>query len=259
MLVETVLKNHIGYITMNRPEVHNAFDDQMIQQLIQAIEQFNQDSRVRIICLQSNGKHFSAGADLNWMQKMVDLDFQENLTDAQELARLMDTLYHCPKPTVAKIQGAAYGGALGLICCCDIAFASDNATFCFSEVKIGLIPAVIAPYALKAIGTRQAKRYFLSAETFTANTALHIGLIHHLVEPMELEDEVEKLLLQLEGNSPKAMVAAKTLIETLDHNSIDTTTKNTIAQAIAKIRVSEQGQEGLKAFLEKRKPEWLNN
>lgn len=259
MIVETELKNQIGYITMNRPDVHNAFDDQMIQQLIQAIEKFSEDARAHIICLQSSGKHFSAGADLNWMQRMADLDYQENLADAQELAKLMATLYHCPKPTVAKIQGAAYGGALGLICCCDMALATDNATFCFSEVKIGLIPAVIAPYALKAIGARQAKRYFLSAESFTANTALRIGLIHQLVEPMDLQEETEKLLQQLSGNSPKAMVAAKALIETLDPESIDTATMNTTAQAIAKIRVSEQGQEGLKAFLEKRKPSWLNS
>ena len=180
-VLTTIDARGVARITLNKPDVHNAFDDAIIQQLIQALDTLAADSNVRVVVLASHGKNFSAGADLNWMRSMATKNYQENLEDAGQLAELMAKLNNLPQPTIARVQGAAFGGALGLIACCDMAVAQTNASFCLSEVKIGLIPAVISPYVIQAIGERAARRYFVTAERFRADEAYRLGLIHELV------------------------------------------------------------------------------
>ncbi|SNY44646.1 methylglutaconyl-CoA hydratase [Arsukibacterium tuosuense] len=249
----------VASLTLNRPEVHNAFDDLMIAELIQILDQLAANPDVRILLLNANGKNFSAGADLNWMRSMAEKDYAQNLDDANELAMLMHKLDKFPKPTVAVVQGAAFGGAVGLVACCDIAIASDNASFCLSEVKIGLIPAVISPYVMRALGERQSRRYFLTAERFSADTAKQLGLLHEVTSASELNEKADALVDGLLQNSPAAISAAKTLIHNIYNRKISNNVVAHTTQAIAEIRVSAEGQEGLGAFLEKRRPNWLQN
>lgn len=246
----------VATLTLNRPEVHNAFDDAMIAELIQALDTLSADDNVRVLVLNANGKNFSAGADLNWMRSMASKDYQQNLNDAGELASLMHKLDKFPRPTIALIKGAAFGGALGLVACCDIAIAEENASFCLSEVRIGLIPAVISPYVMRAIGERQSRRYFVTAERFMAAKARKLGLLHDVVAEGELNDSAETLINTLLQNSPAAMDAAKQLIFSIHNKAIDNDVIQLTTEAIAKIRVSAEGQEGLTAFLSKRKPAW---
>jgi methylglutaconyl-CoA hydratase len=247
----------VASLVLNRPDVHNAFDDLMIAELIAVLNKLATDDNVRLLLLKANGKNFSAGADLNWMRSMAEKDYPQNLNDANELALLMHTLDKFPKPTIAMVQGAAFGGAVGLVACCDMAIASNNASFCLSEVKIGLIPAVISPYVMRAIGERQSRRYFLSAERFSADTAKQLGLLHEVVSANELQDCAEQFITNLLLNSPAAMSAAKTLIHNIYNRKISNNVRAHTTQAIAEIRVSAEGQEGLGAFLDKRRPNWL--
>ncbi len=248
----------VATLCLNRPEVHNAFDDDIIGQLIGHLETLTEDDNVRALILRSNGKNFSAGADLNWMRRMADNNHQENLEDAGRLARLMQLLNDMPKPTICLVQGAAYGGAVGLAACCDMVVACETSAFCLSEVKIGLIPAVISPYVVRAIGERQSRRYFLTAEAFSSREAQQFGLVHEVVEDAGLLDSAaERLLKALLGNSPRAVTAAKSLVFAVSHKAISDEVIDDTAQRIADIRVSEEGQEGLSAFLNKRKPGWL--
>jgi methylglutaconyl-CoA hydratase len=249
----------IATLTLNRPELHNAFDDALIAQLTQALNQLETDSQVRVVVLAANGKSFSAGADLNWMRQMAEYSYQQNLTDALALAELMRTLNTLAKPTVAKVQGPAYGGGVGLVACCDIAIASEAASFSLSEVKLGLIPAVISPYVVNAIGERQARRYFLTAEPFSAHEAQRIGLVHEVVPPQELDAVLAKLLATLAGNGPAAMVAAKDLARAVSRGVLDMLMIEDTARRIAEIRASTEGREGLAAFLDKRKPAWCKD
>lgn len=248
----------VATLTLNRPEVHNAFDDKMIAELIGILDNLAADDTVRILVLKANGKNFSAGADLNWMRAMADKDYQQNLDDADELAELMHKLDRFSKPSIALVQGAAFGGAIGLVACCDIAIAADDASFCLSEVKIGLVPAVISPYVMRALGERQSRRYFITAERFSANTALDLGLLHQVVANEQLENTADGFIQNLLQNSPAAIKAAKTLIHNIYNRKIGNNVIAHTTQAIAEIRVSEQGQEGLTAFLNKRKPNWLS-
>lgn len=257
--LEHELRNGTLWLWLNRPAINNAFDDRLIAQLTVALEQAAADDSVRAVVLGGRGKHFSAGADFHWMQRMVDLDHAGNVADALALARLMRTLHALPKPTIALVQGAAYGGALGLVCACDIALAADNATFCLSEVKLGLIPAVISPYVVAAMGTRQAARWFLTAEAFDAVRAREIGVVHDVVAASELQQGAEKLLATLLGNGPQAVLAAKRLIRDVAGRAIDDGLLQLTAERIAAIRVGAEGQEGLRAFLEKRTPAWRNS
>jgi methylglutaconyl-CoA hydratase len=248
----------VAELILNRPAKHNAFDDLIIQQLLDKLAEATANTQLRLLILRSNGKHFSAGADLNWMQRMAHNSHADNLADAQQLAKLMQTLNSFRTPTLALVQGAAYGGAVGLAACCDIVIASEDARFCLSEVKIGLIPAVISPYVIRAIGERQARRYFLSAEVIQAEQAQSMGLVHELVSaPAELASAAQRFIQQLSHNSPQAMVAAKALIFTVSQQPIDQSLIATTAHSIADIRVSTEGQEGLNAFLNKRRPQWL--
>ena len=221
-------------ICINRPALHNAFNDHVIGLLIAAFDTAATDDQVRVVILQSEGKNFSAGADLNWMKSMAQLNLEENRQDAAELARLMHIIYTCPKPVIARVQGASFGGALGLIACSDIAIATNNARFCLSEVKIGLVPAVISPYVSKAMGARAAQRYFITAEEFNADKALQLGLLHEVVNNESLDDVVNTIAETLVANSPQAVAAAKTLAHYVSDNTINDTTITYTTDLIAK-------------------------
>lgn len=251
-------RDGVAQLIINRPEVHNAFDDDVIEQLISQLENCNSDPEVRVLVLRSNGKNFSAGADLAWMKRMAQNSHQENVQDAGRLARLMEVLNGLSKPTIGLVQGAAYGGAVGLAACCDIVIAAESSQFCLSEVKIGLIPAVISPYVVRAIGERQSRRYFVTAEVFTARQAETYGLVHEVVATPELlDDACARIVDQLRRNSPQAMHAAKELVFAVSSKVIDQNVIDDTARRIADIRVSDEGQEGLGSFLQKRKPNWI--
>ncbi|EOX4916810.1 enoyl-CoA hydratase-related protein [Vibrio alginolyticus] len=249
--------NGVATITLNRTAKHNAFDACTIDLLIHRLDYLALRTDVRCLVLRSNGKHFSSGADLNWMQSMADSTRQDNFVDAQNLARLMETLDSFPQPTIAVVQGSAYGGALGLICCSDIAIASQSAKFCVSEVKLGLVPATIAPYVMRAMGNRQARRYILSGEVISAEDAERFGIVHEVKEAKQLENAVDSVIKTLLLNSPDAMRKAKTLCHQCHQNPIDQQLIHYTSKLIADIRVSPQGQDGLQAFLEKRSPSWV--
>ncbi len=250
--------NTIMQIILNNPEKHNAFDEHLIQHLLETLESIEQDDTIRVVILSAEGASFSAGADLNWMKKMAAYSEQENMADAMKLARLMQKLNHLNKPTIALIQGNAFGGALGLIACCDIALSVPSALFCFSEVKLGLIPAVISPYVLAAIGERMSRRYFLTAERFSAEEALRIELIHQIVEkPENLIKTGLHLAENIANNSPEAIKKIKALTHEVTQKTISENVIQKTAKAIAKARVSSDGQEGLSAFLEKRTAKWV--
>ncbi|HHX8675323.1 enoyl-CoA hydratase/isomerase family protein [Vibrio alginolyticus] len=249
--------NGVATITINRTAKHNAFDACTIDLLIHRLDYLALRTDVRCLVLRSNGKHFSSGADLNWMQSMADSTRQDNFIDAQNLARLMETLDSFPQPTIAVVQGSAYGGALGLICCSDIAIASRSANFCLSEVKLGLVPATIAPYVMRAMGNRQARRYILSGEVISAEDAERFGIVHEVKEAKQLENAVDSVIKTLLLNSPDAMRKAKTLCHQCHQNPIDQQLIHYTSKLIADIRVSPQGQDGLQAFLEKRSPSWV--
>lgn len=252
----TIDHRGVATVTLNRPHKHNAFDADMIAELTAALQQIGSTANVRVMILTAAGKTFSAGADLQWMRRMGDYSYEENLKDAETLAQLLKTLDEMPTPTIARINGAAFGGALGLISCCDIAIATEHSAFCFSEVKIGLIPATISPYIIRAMGTRNTRRYFMTGESFTAQSAVTLGLIHEAVESVKLDIRIEAMVNALLKNSPAAITAVKKLLENIDNQAISETTQRETSQRLAEIRMSDEGQEGLSAFLEKRQPSW---
>ena len=250
---------YVGVLRLNRPELHNAFGDLMIAELIQALDALAALPDLRLLLLESTGKNFSAGADLNWMRAMAQKDYQQNLQDAGALALLMEKLNSFPLPVIALVQGAAFGGAVGLVACCDMAIATPKASFCLSEVKIGLIPAVISPYVVRAIGERASRRYFTTAERFDAATALQLGLISDIAESEEndgLRAKAQPLIDAIIANSPQAVVAAKALVAYVADAPLTADTIAETSRRIAAIRVSAEGQEGLTAFLDKRTPAW---
>lgn len=248
--------NGIVRVTLDRPDIHNAFDDKLITQLTSTFLELDQDDTIRVLILDAAGKSFSAGADLNWMKRMSEYSLDDNLQDSQHLADLMSSLYNMRCSTIASVQGAAYGGGVGLVACCDIAIASMNARFCFSEVKLGLIPAVISPYVVQAIGARAAKRYFITAEAITAKQAAELGLISEFVHETELEASVISLAELIIENGPEAVMQAKQLVKDVEHQPLDAHLQSMTAHRIATIRASSQGKEGVNAFLEKRKATW---
>ncbi len=244
-------------LTLNRPTLHNAFDAGLIAQLTLALDAAGHDPQIRAVVLAGEGPSFSAGADMQWMRGMAAAGEEENRQDALALARLMRTLDELPKPTLARVHGAAFGGGVGLVACCDIAIASTAARFGLTESRLGLLPAVISPYVIEAIGPRQARRWFATGEHFDAETALRIGLVHQLVEPERIDEAVQRQLGLLDKAGPIAAASAKQLVrrvaqgpdrDTLDHDN---------AALIARLRVSAEGQEGLGAFLDKRSPHWV--
>ena len=246
----------VASIILNRPEVHNAFDDKLIGEILAVLDEINANEQVRVVVLRSNGKHFSAGADLGWMKRMAQYSFEDNFNDAGELARLMHTLNNLSKPTIALVQGAAYGGAVGLAACCDICIATDRARFCLSEVKIGLSPAVISPFVVAAMGERAARRYFLTAEVFDGDEAVRLGLAHIVVDQGDLESTADDMVQKLLANSPQSVRRTKELIARVAKSPIDNEVIEYTQRLIAEIRVSEEGQEGLGAFFDKRAPGW---
>jgi methylglutaconyl-CoA hydratase len=221
-----------------------------------ALKGLEEDERVRVVVLAAEGKSFSAGADLNWMRAMAGYTQEENLRDSQALAELLRTLNFLAKPTIALVQGAAFGGGVGLVAACDIAIASDEATFALTEVKLGLIPSVISPYVVAAIGQRAARRYLLTGERFSAETAYYLGLVHRIVPPHHLEDAGADMARTLMQNGPEAVSACKELIFAVSQRPATDAVIADTAERIARIRVSPEGQEGLAAFLEKRRPNW---
>ncbi|TQV77510.1 enoyl-CoA hydratase/isomerase family protein [Aliikangiella marina] len=250
--------NGLVSLTLNRPDVHNAFDDKLIADLTRVIQRLDEDPKVRVLALKAEGKSFSAGADLNWMKRMANYSWEQNYQDSLQLAGLMQALHDFSKTTVAIVQGAAYGGGVGLVACCDIALASERAIFCLSEVKLGLIPAVISPYVVKAIGERNAKRYFATAESFNASEAKHIGLVHKVIRVESFDAEVNDYLQKMLSNGPNAMYQAKRLVEFVYNKPINEELIRETAQRIADTRASKEGKEGVSAFLEKRPAQWLD-
>jgi methylglutaconyl-CoA hydratase len=244
-------------VTLNRQNVHNALDEKVIEELTQAFLQLGQDKDVRAIVLASSGSVFSAGADLKWMKSVATFPLDKNIEDAKKLSRLLDVIDTCPKPTIASIQGAAYGGGMGLIAACDIAICVESAIFCLSEVKLGLIPAMISPYLINAIGQRQTRRYVLTADRMSAEEALRLGLIHQVVGEGELEATIESLAVSILKGSPAAITASKELIRFVESRPIDASIHEETARRLASIRSSVEGREGIDAFLTKRTPSWV--
>ncbi|BCA92130.1 enoyl-CoA hydratase/isomerase family protein [Vreelandella aquamarina] len=256
-----VIEAGIARLTLNRPEVHNAFDDSLIAELNAHLEKLHDlasSGDVRVVVLGSEGKSFSAGADLNWMKRMVDYDLEDNLADSRKLAALMHGLDTLPCPTICRVQGAAFGGAVGLAACCDIVVASEKAKFCLSEVNIGLSPAVISPYVQRALGQRQMRRYALSAEIMDAPTALQLGLAHQIVAHDALDHAIDTMIGTLAKGSPQAQRATKALLASVAQAPDSDATREHTCQVIAQLRVSEEGQEGLASFFDKRRPAWTS-
>ena len=255
----TLNKDSQGVVTLsiNRPEIHNAFDDVLIAELIEALDSVENDSEARVLILKSEGKSFSAGADLRWMRRMADYTEAENKADAMELAALMKKLNTLNIPTIARVQGAAFGGGVGLVACCDIAVGSTKALFCLSEVRLGLMPAVISPNVVTAMGERVSRRYFLTAERFNAEEALRVNLLHEMVEEDELDSTIEEITKNLLKGGGCALTAAKDLIFAVSSRPTTDELIEDTADRITKARASEEGKEGLNAFLEKRSPTWV--
>ncbi|HEY7706273.1 MAG TPA: enoyl-CoA hydratase/isomerase family protein [Gaiellaceae bacterium] len=244
-------------VTLNRPEVHNAFDDALVVRLINELRQLEASDRVRVVLLTGSGRTFCAGADLAWMSRTAGYGQAENLADALGLAELMQTLDRLAKPTIALVQGPAYGGGVGLVACCDLAVAAPAARFRFSEVRLGLVPAVISPYVVTAIGARAARRYFLTGERFTAAEALRLGLVHEVVVADQLQRAAERMLGALLEGGPRAQAEAKRLVADVTNKPLEPALLDETAKRIASVRASAEGREGITAFLEKRKPNWV--
>jgi methylglutaconyl-CoA hydratase len=247
----------VATVRLDRPDKHNVFDDHLIAELTKAFRDLAGAPSVRVVILAANGPSFSAGADLDWMKRMSVLSRTENERDALLLADLMSTVDRCPKPVVGLIEGAAFGGGVGLVACCDIAIATTKASFCLSEVRLGIIPAVISPYMMAAIGQRACRRYFLTAEKFDAATAEQLGLVHRVVEPEALAAARDEIVGHLLKGGPSALAAAKTLLAHVANEPINEVLARDTAWRIADARASPEGREGIAAFLEKRKPNWV--
>lgn len=249
--------NHgVTHLILNKPEKYNAFDAELIDEFSQHIKQLSEDDKTRLLIITGKGNHFCAGADLSWMRNMAKSSSEGNRYDARQFALLLHAIYSFPKPTIALVQGMSFGGGLGLIACCDIAIAADNAGFCFSEAKIGLTPSVISPYIIEAIGARAARYYFLTAERFNAEIAYKIGLIHQVVSLDQLQSQGDMLAHTILKNSPHALSEAKKLIYQVAHEKISEKILRWSAEHLAEMRESKEGQEGLAAFLEKREARW---
>ena len=253
LVVET--SGAVTALTLDRPEVHNAFDEALIAALIAAFTEASADDKVRAVVLRANGKSFSAGADLNWMKRMAGFSEVENLADAKRLAELLRVIDTCSKPVIARVHGNAFAGAIGLVACCDLVVAVPEAEFAVTEVRLGLIPAVISPYLIRAMGARQARRWFLTAERFTAEQAQLMNLVHEVVDAGELDACVMHWLDAIQKAGPNALAAAKQLVAAVDA-APDAAVIEDTAKRIAAIRASAEGKEGVTAFLEKRKPDW---
>lgn len=247
----------VATVTLNRPDVRNAFNETTIAEITEVFQQLDADATVRAIVLAANGPAFCAGADLNWMKKMADYTHAENLADAGQLAAMLAAIYRCSKPVVAKVQGDCYAGGMGLVAACDIAVSVDTANYCLSEVRLGLIPATISPYVIKAMGESAARRYFITAERFSAAEAQRIGFVHEVTSADALDAKVAEIVKALCANSPNAVRQAKQLVQDVSSRELTPELVAATVEGIAQIRASEEGREGVRSFLEKRKPSWL--
>jgi methylglutaconyl-CoA hydratase len=256
--LKIVIDAKVATVTLDRPDVRNAFNENTIAELALAFDELGRNEQVRAIVLAANGPAFCAGADLNWMKKMAGYSDAENLADAAKLADMLRTIYLCPKPVVAKVQGDCYAGGMGLVAACDIAVSVADAGYCLSEVKLGLIPGTISPYVIKAMGENAARRYFLTAERFSAQEAHRIGFVHEVVAADALDATVAGIVKALVNNSPNAVKQAKVLVRDIVGQDVNDALLLDTAERIAQIRASGEGREGVASFLEKRKPSWLN-
>ena len=247
----------VARIFLNRPDVRNAFNDAVIAELTQAFGELSADTTLRAIVLGGHGKAFCAGADLSWMRAMADYDWEQNRADAQKLADMLWTIYSCPLPVVGRIHGDCYAGGVGLAAACDVLVAADGMNFCLSEAKLGLLPATIAPYVVKALGEQAARRYFVSAERFDATTAKALGFVHEVIEADALDAKVDEIVAAIVANGPAAVKACKQLVKDVAARPITAELRADTARRIADIRASDEGKEGVQSFLAKRKPTWL--
>ena len=247
----------LAILTLNRADRHNAFDDETIVEIDRAIAAFGSDPGVRVIVISAAGKSFCAGADLNWMKRMAGYAPEDNLRDSLAMAEMFRRVRECPKPVVARVQGAAYGGGVGLVAACDVAIATFDVQFALSEVRLGLIPAVISPYVVAAMGERAARRYMLTAERFSAAEAYRLGLLHEIVADEEaLDNAVGEIVTALLGNGPGAMAACKSLIDAVANRPLEGKVIADTARRITEQRASDEGREGMSAFLDRRIPAW---
>jgi methylglutaconyl-CoA hydratase len=251
-------KGGVARVTLDRPQVRNAFDDALIASLTKSFAEIEKDRSVRVVVLAGNGPAFCAGADLNWMKRMARYGYDENLADAQALAGMLDTLDRLPKPTIARVHGPVFAGGTGLVAACDIAVGTPEAKFCLSEAKLGLSPATISPYVIRAMGERMAHRYFLTAEVFGAEEAYRIGMLSALVPTEALDATVSSMVQHLLAGGPQAHAKIKELIRAVAHRPVDDALTADTARRIAEIRVSPEGREGIASFLEKRKASWCS-
>ena len=255
--LQTSVADLVGTVTLNRPEVRNAFNNELIAELTLAFKDLQSRDDVRCIVLAANGTAFCAGADLNWMRSMADYTREQNLADAGQLATMLQTIYESPKPTLARIQGDVYAGGTGLVAACDVAVSVDTAHYCLSEVKLGLIPATISPYVIRAMGARAAHRYFLTAERFDAYQAQRMGFVHEVVAAEALDAKVAELCHAWVNAGPEALKLCKKLLHDVAGQQVTPDLVRGTVEAIADIRVSPEGREGLESFLQRRKPNWL--
>ena len=254
LLVEK--RDQVAYVTLNRPQIRNAFDETLIAELGRALAELDADATVRAVVLGGAGTAFCAGADLNWMKRMSGYGYDQNLADARALASMLKTLDRMSKPTIARVHGPAFAGGVGLVAACDIAVGTPEAKFCLSEAKLGLSPATISPYVVRAMGEKAARRYFLTAEVFDANEAYRVGLLSSVSASENLDAEIGKILGHLVAGGPQALAKIKDLIRRVSSGSVDDAMIDDTAKRIAEIRVSPEGKEGIASFLEKRKPAW---
>lgn len=249
----------VATLTFNRADLHNAIDERTISELKAALERIADDPAVRVLVVAGNGKSFCAGADLNWMQRTAQYDEEQNYRDAREFTELLALLDRLPKPTIARVHGAAYGGGVGIVAACDVALGTPQAAFMFSEVRLGIVPAMIGPYAVAAIGARHARRYMLSAERIDAAEALRIGLLHEVCDAADLDQRIGRLADQFLRGGPAAIAAAKALIGRVAQGTVDEAMQDFTARTIASVRAGAEGKEGIGAFLEKRQPAWVRD
>jgi methylglutaconyl-CoA hydratase len=255
--VRLVPDGKVARVTLSRPEIRNAFNDEMIRELTEVFRSIRTNEDLRVVVLTGEGESFCAGADLNWMKKMVGYSYEENYQDSLALAQMLHEIYTSPKPVIGRINGHAIGGGTGLVAVCDIAIAAESAVFAFAEVKLGLTPATISPYLLKRMGERALREYFLTGERFNATRALELGLVDAVVPTKELDQTVEAKVKLVLSSGPVALAVSKELIREITHRSLDENETYT-AEVIARLRVSEEGQDGMNAFLEKGKPRWIS-
>lgn len=256
--IETGFAQGVALVWLNRPKLRNAMNDVLIDEVTDAVQRAIDDESVRAIVLCGRGSAFCAGADLGWMASGRTMTPEESLEDSRRLARLLRLLHDSPKPTVARVQGPAFAGGMGLVAACDISIASTDARFCLSEVKLGLIPAMISPYVIRAMGEQRARRYFVTGEVFDAAEAWRIGFVHELVQPEDLDETVNRIVGHLLAGGPKALFECKQLVSDMAGRPIDDAIGDETAARIARVRATDEAQEGIAAFFEKRSPAWAH-